>query len=328
MRFGLITHVVGDADSGTVLRETIALAQIAEDSGFTSFWVSQHHFGSHRGHAPSPLVLLAAVAQATDRIELGTAVVAGALEHPLRLAEDAATVDALSGGRLQLGLGAGADPVASGVFGLSHADRHAVLRECLHRLCAELEGDRLWPRPDGLRERLWLATGSDEGYRLATELRMGVMAGRRAAPNPEEDLATAGRLAAFREREWERGGVPRTGLSRAVFCADTHAAARSALATSVDRWITRDAPPGRFPPGYSVDDYLAARYLFAGGPREVCRRFEDDPCTRHASDLLVNVPQVHPDFDDNVSSVRTFGSEVIPRLRASKGANSVPSRGL
>ncbi|WP_305094572.1 LLM class flavin-dependent oxidoreductase [Prescottella sp. R16] len=309
MRFGIITHVVGDADSRTVLRETIELAQIAEESGFTSFWVAQHHFGSHRGHAPSPLVLLAAIARDTDRIALGTAVVAGALENPVRLAEDAATVDAISGGRLQLGLGAGADPTASRVFGVAHEDRHRALREHLHLLCAELDGDRLCPGAAGLRERLWLATGSDDGYALATELRTGVLAGRRASPNLEEDRATAARMATFREQA--RGDSPRIGLSRAVFCADDYASARSALAPGIDRWIHHDAPPGRFPDGYTVDDYLAARHIFAGSPADVRRHFHYDPCTRHVTDVLANVPQVHPDFTDNARSIRTFGARII-----------------
>lgn len=310
MRFGVITHVVGDAGSATVIDETIELAQVAESAGFTSFWVAQHHFGSHRGHVSSPLVLLAALARETDRIQLGTAVVAGGLEHPVRLAEDAAMVDALSGGRLQLGLGAGADPIASEVFGVDHAHRHQALNESLHALCAELEGERLCPRAVGLRRRMWLATGSAEGYALAANLRMGILAGRRGSPDPREDARAARRMAAHRSRTGDDGAPLRTGLSRVVFCADP-ATSRTLLAPGIRRWIGELAPPGRFPEGYTVDDYLAARHVMFGDGAAIREQMTTDPCSAEASDFLVNVPQMHPEFADNARSIKRFGSEVI-----------------
>jgi probable F420-dependent oxidoreductase len=87
-------------------RDTVELTQLAEEVGFDSAWVSEHH-GSSDGYLPSLLVFLAALAQATTRIELGTGVVLTPLHDPVRLAEDAAVVDQLSGGRLVLGLGLG-----------------------------------------------------------------------------------------------------------------------------------------------------------------------------------------------------------------------------
>ncbi len=87
-------------------RETLDLVRLAEALGFDSAWVSEHH-GSSDGYFPSLLVMLGALAAATDRIELGTGLVLAPLHDPLRLAEDAVTVDQLSGGRLILGLGLG-----------------------------------------------------------------------------------------------------------------------------------------------------------------------------------------------------------------------------
>lgn len=87
-------------------RETLELVRLAEALGFDSAWVSEHH-GSSDGYFPSLFTMLGAFAAATERIRLGTGVILTPLHDPIRLAEDAATVDQLSGGRLTIGLGIG-----------------------------------------------------------------------------------------------------------------------------------------------------------------------------------------------------------------------------
>lgn len=210
IQLGYLTHVGGRAGPARVYRDTVELAVAAEELGFRSFWVAQHHAGALQGLLPSPLVLLAAVAERTSTIRLGTAVVAAALEDPVRLAEDAAVLDALSGGRLELGIGAGADPAASAAFGRDHGQRHADCTAVVDALCGLLTGSALVPAAAGLRQRLWWATGSAAGVDAAAGRGMGILSAR-PADLPGSEVATD------LGRYWARAaGEPRVAVCRLV----------------------------------------------------------------------------------------------------------------
>ena len=189
MRLGYFTHVAGHGRPAQVYRETIELAVAAEELGFDSFWLAQHHRDPTAGLLSSPLVLLAAVAERTSTIRLGTAVIAAPLERPERLTEDAAVLDVLSGGRLQLGLGAG---TAAESPRLHRDERQLACLRAIERVRALLNDDRLVPAAPGLNRRLWLATGTPSLVDAAAAAGVGVISGRPAdVPDSPvaEDLA-------------------------------------------------------------------------------------------------------------------------------------------
>jgi alkanesulfonate monooxygenase SsuD/methylene tetrahydromethanopterin reductase-like flavin-dependent oxidoreductase (luciferase family) len=129
--YGLITCQRPPDDprsDAEIYRDAVERCVAAEGAGFDSAWVSEHHFVDD-GYMPSLLVLAAAIAEATERIEVGTAVLLAPLYHPLRLAEDAATVDLISGGRFILGIGAGWRPEEFDVLGVSQDERTKRMRE-------------------------------------------------------------------------------------------------------------------------------------------------------------------------------------------------------
>ena len=121
MKFGLgqFTLQIPPWDERThaqLYADTLELARLAERVGFDSFWLAEHH-GASDGYVPALLPFLSAVAAVTERLEVGTAVMLSPFHDPLRVAEDAAVLDNISGGRLNLGLGLGWVPEEYRMFG-------------------------------------------------------------------------------------------------------------------------------------------------------------------------------------------------------------------
>ncbi len=108
MKFGLFSHVPWPQElaPSQVVDNITQEFMAGEELGFHSGWLAEHHF-SRYGIGSASLMLLANIAAHTKKLRLGTAVIIPPLHHPVRLAEDTATLDLLSGGRLDAGFGRG-----------------------------------------------------------------------------------------------------------------------------------------------------------------------------------------------------------------------------
>jgi probable F420-dependent oxidoreductase len=122
-------------------RDIIELAKRVEGAGLDSAWVSEHHFSAD-GYLPSLLPMLAALGAVTERIELGTGIVLAPFHDPIRLAEDFAVVDQLSGGRVIAGFGVGWRDEEFREFGIEVSSRVRRMRELIDVLRLAWNEDR------------------------------------------------------------------------------------------------------------------------------------------------------------------------------------------
>ncbi|WP_339102685.1 LLM class flavin-dependent oxidoreductase [Haloterrigena salinisoli] len=111
-----------DREASDLYDEVLALTREIEAAGLDSAWVSEHHFAED-GYLSATMPALGAMAAETNDLEIGSCVALGPLYDPIRLAEDAATVDLLADGRLTLGLAIGSNPREFDVFGVPQDER-------------------------------------------------------------------------------------------------------------------------------------------------------------------------------------------------------------
>ncbi|GAA1595054.1 LLM class flavin-dependent oxidoreductase [Actinoplanes couchii] len=251
-RLGFLLHLDGDLPPARAYRQAIELFVAAEELGYDSGWVIHRHFRQGKEHVSSPLVLLAAIAEHTRRIRLGTGVYVLPLEDPLKVAEDAATLDELSGGRLELGVGSGPFPGAWEAFGKDLADRHRLWDVAVGRLHEILDGspvntfgEVLHPPGSGVRQRLWQATTSDPRHAHAAAAAAG-----KAGDGLQLSRATTWRGGTLREAQQRNADwidtylaafddpvrAPRVQVSRAVYPHHDRDEAIRLVTPGVRRW--------------------------------------------------------------------------------------------
>jgi alkanesulfonate monooxygenase SsuD/methylene tetrahydromethanopterin reductase-like flavin-dependent oxidoreductase (luciferase family) len=126
----------------SVLPEEVHQMVLAEDLGFDSVWLTEHHYADY-GLSAAPSVLLATLAARTTRIRLGIAVYVVPFHHPLRLAEETASIDILSGGRLTVGLGRGNRPMEFWGHGVPQQESRARMEEGVDVLLQAWTQDRV-----------------------------------------------------------------------------------------------------------------------------------------------------------------------------------------
>ncbi len=133
MKFGLFYQLPCGPGQDEVTRyhETIEQIVSADELGFDVAWLAELHFNRPFSIIPAPLLLATAIAQHTKRIRLGTAVALLSLQHPLRAAEDAATVDILTNGRLEFGIGRGTIALHFQGFNVSRDDSRERFEEAV-----------------------------------------------------------------------------------------------------------------------------------------------------------------------------------------------------
>ena len=133
MKFGLFYQLpcADDQSPGQRYRDTLDQIRLGDELGFDNAWFAELHFNPRFSITPSPLMLAAAAAETTRRIRLGVAVNLLPLHNPIRLAEDIATLDVLSGGRAEFGIGRGAMPSHFEGFNVPIAENRDRFTEAL-----------------------------------------------------------------------------------------------------------------------------------------------------------------------------------------------------
>ncbi len=325
-RLGFFTRVLDDADPAE--RYRLALEQIgaAERFGFDTAWVAQHHFHGDEGGLPSPFVLLAQAAAQTSRIVLGTGIVTLPLEAPLRVAEDAAVLSLLSGGRFELGIGSGGTPSSFPPFGHDPKDRPEIFARHIAQLVSALRGDvlttdggALHPPAPALLDTLWEATFSADGAARIGESGFGLMlsksqphtagSGFAALSDSQRSLVDAYRGAL------PEGVRPRVFGSRNLVVVDDEATATALVRRGIERSLPAARAFGiQIPAGASDDELRALFDLHVGAPERVIEELRQDRVLLEATDLVFQAHPVDPPHDVLVRSLELIAGVVAPAL--------------
>jgi alkanesulfonate monooxygenase SsuD/methylene tetrahydromethanopterin reductase-like flavin-dependent oxidoreductase (luciferase family) len=296
VQFGIWDHFERRPDIAPAVQfqEKIALVQEAERLGFGHYWVAEHH-ASSLDLAPSPSVFLAALAQATSTIRIGTGVFVLPLYHPLRLVQELCMLDNIANGRLDVGVGRGVRAIEHEWFGVPQSEVRARYDETLAIVIKALKtGDMAYdgtfykfgPLPlDVLPVQrpyppLWYAGGTESaaqgGFNFIT----------RTAADAQRYWQIRDESSGHHERVNQHLDCPKVAITRHVVVRDSYeeavAIARRSWPVFETHWFAtpivisedgRAAPKQPTPGGFDFDNALAEdRRLLVGTPSMVRER--------------------------------------------------------
>jgi alkanesulfonate monooxygenase SsuD/methylene tetrahydromethanopterin reductase-like flavin-dependent oxidoreductase (luciferase family) len=334
MRFSLFYNcdIAPGKDVPELYREIEAQAIAADRLGFDAIWLAEHHFADY-GRLPAPLTFLARLSAVTERLDLGTAIAQAPYYHPLRLAEEAALIDVLSGGRLRLGIGSGARNKTAefAKFGIPIEEKGARTVEVLDILGQALgtghvdfageyfrfAGVELNPRPRQAVERLLWVAASRSTPAYAAERGYGFLIPRVGPGALHKEL-----IARYRAALGARPGFV-TQL-RFVYVAATEREAHEQTSRTFARYARYDCGvewDGRTDTAEYAE--LAERMHFLiGTPEQVAERlvawqreygFDEIICQLHAAGMR---------HEDSLRALELLGREVLPRLQSGEPAGA------
>ena len=338
--------------------EAMDIAGIAETEGLDGVWLAERHFAMHRrptdpmgagipSIAAVPLVLAAAIAARTSRVRIGTGVSVLPLCHPIRTAEEAATVDQISKGRLDFGVGRSGFPRAYSGYGVRYDESRERFQESLDLILKAWTQDgfthtgkyfatdnlTVVPRPyQKPHPPIWVAATTPDTFAMVGRMGYSLVTGLRGFDVPE----AVGHLAAYRAARREHGhaGDGNVYLRIPVFVADTAAQARSEPEESTMRSYRRLAENFASSVGatgtttseeraeraerlsnLTYDDVLRDRVAY-GTPDMVVDRLSQLRDQLGLSGVIIesNVGGRVP-LERVLHSIRLYAQEVAPRLR-------------
>ncbi|MEV4243425.1 LLM class flavin-dependent oxidoreductase [Streptosporangium canum] len=346
MRIGVFLVAAGfpGRRPGEVLRDTVEAVAAAEDAGFDDAWIAEHHFMSY-GVCPSAVTLAGVALGRTSRIRVGTAVSVLSTRHPVDLAEQAAVLDQVSGGRFTLGVGRGGPWVDLEVFGTGLARFERGFAESLDLLCAALgretvtaDGEffrfREVPMVPAVRLRPVVACTSPETVTLAAERGLPMLLGMHIGDEEKVAMLRHYRQTAAGGPGWRADREPGGSVAGPVVppppehvaavvghVGDSTAQVVEELREAMPRWLEPGlagyvpvdgrARPRRDIPAY-VDFLCDAHPVGSSGHCvERITRTAEVTGLRH----LMLMVEGAGDRARTLENIRRLGAEVLPRVR-------------
>jgi alkanesulfonate monooxygenase SsuD/methylene tetrahydromethanopterin reductase-like flavin-dependent oxidoreductase (luciferase family) len=234
--------------------EGFALVNAADTWGLDGVWLGEMHFNPARSVLGAPIVMASAIAARTQRLRVGMAVQVLPLNNPLRIAEEAATVDHISQGRFDFGIGRSGSPRAYDLYGIPYAESQTRFREALDIILEAWKGERfsyhgeyysfenaiVSPRPyQQPHPPIRMAATTEETFPRVGQMGLPIFVGLRGMDVPE----LRGNLQAYR-KAWQEQGHAGNGnvfLRIPVYVGATEQEAREEPHDSILYYFTRQA---------------------------------------------------------------------------------------